>query len=198
MPPPLSPLERRWQDAHAVATAAARALAASLAASPHDGSSAAVDAAARLPPGTLDAAALAAAIGRRRHAAASAAVPEEQLRSQLDELDAVLDEMHAAVEAARAAAQRLPLADAADRGPHGLSLSPADRCAALAAPLRAYEAELALKRAICNALCSRKQPRLSAEEAHALLLAWESQPLLEPVEAMRQGYAAQVALEAVL
>jgi hypothetical protein len=123
---------------------------------------------------------------------------QEQLRSQLDELDAVLDEMHAAVEAARAAAQRLPLADAADRGPHGLSLSPADRCAALAAPLRAYEAELALKRAICNALCSRKQPRLSAEEAHALLLAWESQPLLEPVEAMRQGYAAQVALEAVL
>ena len=195
MPPPLSPLERRWQDAHAVATAAARALAASLAASPHDGSSAAVDAAARLPPGTLDAAALAAAIGRRRHAAASAAVPEEQLRSQLN---AVLNEMHAAVEAARAAAQRLPLADAADRGPHGLSLSPADRCAALAAPLRAYEAELALKRAICNALCSRKQPRLSAEEAHALLLAWESQPLLEPVEAMRQGYAAQVALEAVL
>ena len=80
----------------------------------------------------------------------------------------------------------------------GLTQSPADRCAALAAPLRAYEAELALKRAICNALCSRKQPRLSADEAHALLLAWESQPLLEPVEAMRQGYAAQVALEAVL
>ena len=138
-----------------------------------------------------------ATIGRQsaRHAAASAAVPEEQLRSQLN---AVLNEMHAAVEAARAAAQRLPLADAADRGPHGLTLSPADRCAALAAPLRAYEAELALKRAICNALCSRKQPRLSADEAHALLLAWESQPLLEPVEAMRQGYAAQVALEAVL
>jgi hypothetical protein len=79
-----------------------------------------------------------ATIGRQsaRHAAASAAVPEEQLRSQLN---AVLNEMHAAVEAARAAAQRLPLADAADRGPHGLTLSTADRCAALAAPLRARQ-----------------------------------------------------------
>ena len=63
-------------------------------------------------------------------------MPEEQLRSQLN---AVLNEMHAAVEAARAAAQRLPLADAADRGPHGLTLSTADRCAALAAPLRARQ-----------------------------------------------------------
>ena len=90
-------------------------------------------------------------------AGASTPPPAERLREHLDEFDALLDDMHAAVRSARAAvSQQLAPEAAAER--HGLSLSPADRCAVLSAPLRAYEAELALKRAIYDALCARSPP----------------------------------------
>lgn len=182
------PLQARWQQVHAASLSAVQALASP----PFDGAAAA--AASRWSQTSVGSAAVSAAAARRQNVIASA--PDDRLRAHLDELDAILDEMHASVRDARTSAGQLAPEAAANRGPHGLALSPADWCAALAAPLRSYEAELALKRSICNVLCSREQPRPPAEELQALALTWESQPLLEPVEAMRRGLATQAALEA--
>ena len=119
-----------------------------------------------------------------------------ELLRLVDEHAEVLGRMHAAVFEARVAMGTLPLEEAADRGPHGLRLSPADRCAAMAAPLRAYEAELQMKQACLHAL--RPGAQVSAQQAQTLVVAWESQPLLEHAESSRAAADAQEQLEARL
>lgn len=176
-------LESRWAAAHAKSLTGVRALAASEPPSP-------ATAANRLPPGTLDSATLARVLALER---AEHGMAAQYLDDHLDELESVLDDMHALAGEAREAAAALPLADAADRGAHGLRLSPADRASLLAAPLRAYEAELDMKRHITAALRARPPP--PPAQVASLLVAWESKPLLQPVDDLRRGAEAQAAFE---
>jgi len=160
-----------WQQAHASSILLVRTLVANTSAHAHASvaasASATAAATANLRVGTLD-----AALVRQWHSAVGAMAALEQLRMHLDELDGLLDAMHSAVADARHNAGSLSLNTAIHRnGPHDSTLSPADRCAALAAPLRGYESELALKHALCDAFCWRPH----AAETHLLVLAWESQ-----------------------
>ena len=170
----MASLAPRWRDAHAASLASARALVGTLEPSTAERAIGA----AELAPESVEER-LAAAAGQRTVATQRESALA-QLRHHLDELDGVLDEMHAAVARARADVAALPVAEATDRGTRGLGLSLADRASALAAPLRAYEAQLALQRSAAAALGAPIAP--TAQEAQALLLAWECQPFLEPIE----------------
>ena len=107
------------------------------------------------------------------------------LAEQLDALDQQLDEMHRAARLERERTCRLCAAEAAARGADGLGTSPADYAANIAAPLRAYEAELAFARSVAAAVCAPSPP--PPAEVQALLTAWGSQPMLEPLDAMLRG-----------
>ena len=111
----------------------------------------------------------------------------------LGEHEDVLRRMYSTVAEARALVRSMPPEEAADRGAHGLSASPADVCAALGAPLRVYEAELQLKQSCVHAL--QTTTRLSAQQAQTLLITWEGQPLLERAEGVQAGWEEQARLE---
>ena len=115
-----------------------------------------------------------------------------RLREQVCAHEVLLEDMYAALRQARADVAALGQAAAADRGEHGLGCSPADRCSALATTLRAYEAELQLKQTSTRSL----RLGMPAAELQALLVAWELQPQLESVDAMRAGLAANELLAA--
>ena len=176
-------LEARWSTLHAATLPLVRALAA-------PGPSSTAAALAKLPPGTLDGATLALALARE--AADTASHPDE-LAQRLDEMEDVLDEMHSLVREARASVAAMPLDAATARGPKGMLLSPADRAMILASPLRCYETELALKRWIFERLQQRVLP--PSAQVEALLVAWQCQPMLEPIEDMRAGVAEQEEIE---
>ena len=74
--------------------------------------------------------------------------------------------------------------------------SQADHAAICAAPLRCYEAELSLKRWIAAALASDTPPPPS--QVASLVVAWEAQPMLQPLVAYQRGVAEQAALETAL
>lgn len=179
-------LRDRWEAVHAATVPLVHAI------GPTEESSAVEAAAARLPPGTLDPTTLSLALARTASTSGSHA---EQLAGHLDELEAVVEEMHDLMHDARGAASSLSTSAAAQRGPQGL-LSPADRAVMLSMPLRCYEAELALKRWISEALQQRVP--LPATQKQALLVAWQCQPMLEPMDAMLAGEERQHELEAAL
>ena len=126
----------------------------------------------------------------RRGAQAGASLPE--LETCVLKHAGLLDQMYQLVRCARTAASDLAPEVAADRGPCGQRRSPADRCATLAAPLRAYEVELQFKQAALATL--RERPSMA--EVQTLLIAWEAQPSLEPLRAMTAGLEHQEQLEA--
>jgi hypothetical protein len=167
-------LEARWSAAHAASLPLVRGLVAS----PPPPASAA---ATRLPPGTLDGATLALTLARE---AAARRAPVEELASVLDEMEAILEEMHELARHARDAVAALPL-DAAAARTSSATRSPTEAAIVAAAPLRCYEAELALKRWVTDALQGSVPP--PEAQVQALLVAWQCQPMLEPVDAMRQG-----------
>ena len=114
------------------------------------------------------------------------------LREQMATHEVLIEAMYEVARQERAGVSHLSLQQASDRGAHRLGCSPADRCAALATALRAYEAELQVKQASVRAL----RVGMPATELQALLLSWEVQPMLEPVEALRAGLEAHEALVA--
>ena len=179
-------LRERWKAAHEATLPLIQQLAA-----PEPPSAAA--AAARLPPGVLDGATLAAALAREEAARRSSPCAAKLSRN-LEALEVVLDEMHALARDARDAVAALPLASAAERGNLGLLLSPADRAMAVAAPLRCYEAELALKRYIADAVQQPVPPPRA--QIDSLLVAWQCQPMLEPLTGMRAADEQQRLMEA--
>lgn len=188
----LASLVARWDAADAASVRSIRTLA-----SPPPTSATATMAAAKLAPGVLDAATLEMALACEAAVYGGTARAVEELNGGLMEMEEIVEAMHALVRDARDAASVLPLSVAVDRGEHGLQRSAVDRAATLAAPLRAYEAELALRWRIFEALqsgCAAMAPG----EADALLVAWESRPMLLPVEAMMAGADAQKALERAL
>ena len=161
-------LHTRWSAAHASTLPLVRALVA-----PEAPPVAA--ALSRLPAGTLSGDKLALALARE---AAGRSDPAEALNSQLDELETILDDMHALAREAQAALANGP---ADGDGPAARTL--ADRAARTSAPLRCYEAELAMKRWIAEALSRRVSP--PPAQVQALLVAWQCQPMVEPVDDMR-------------
>ena len=170
-------LSRRWSELHARTLPLISALAA---AEPPS----AADAASRLPPGTLDGALLATVLAREASERGAQAV---ELARLLDELEAVLEEMHALSREARVSVANTLLESAADRGPSGRDSTPSDSAISLSAPLRCYEAELALKRWTAEAV-QRRVP-LPPKQVQSLLVAWQCQPMLEPVDAMQRAAA---------
>lgn len=124
----------------------------------------------------------------------ASASSEAVMAEQLDELEAVVVALHDELGAARAELAAMSPAAAAHRGPHGLHMSAADRCGSLAAPLGLYEAALDMHRAAARSLASP----LTAKQTAALLVAWETQPLLESLPAMRRGLEEQVRNERIL
>lgn len=176
-------LQARWSSTHAATLPLINALV-----TPELPSAA--SAVAKLPPGTLDGATLALALARE---AADRTSHVDELEHCLDELEDVLEEMHALARGEQAAVAALPLHAAADRGPEGVLLSPADGAMILASPLRCFEAELALKRWTADRLQQRVPPPPS--QVQALLVAWRCQPMLEPIEDMLAGEAEQREVE---
>ena len=176
----------RWAEVHAATLGPIRALASG---APSAGDPAAA-AAARLPPGVLDRATLSAALAREE---ADGHAPAARLVKRLDELEAMLEEMHASVRVSRAAAANQPPDAAAHRHNHGLQLSSCDRTSMLAAPLRAFEAELALKRWTFAALTGPHPP--PAAQVESLLVSWQCQPMLLPLDALRAAAASQEQLQ---
>ena len=177
--------ERRWQALHASSIALLHAHAAT--AQRRVSATAVPGVAAELLAGVADA-------ETREAAERGATTPA--LLELLDEHEDALQRMYSAVAQARALVRSLPPEEAADRGAHGLSASPADLCASLAAPLRAYESELQLKQACLHEL--QPTARLSSQQAQTLLIAWEGQPLLERAEGMWAGLDEQDRLEPLL
>jgi len=114
------------------------------------------------------------------------------LRELVTAHEVLLEEMYDISRQERADVAKLSPERAADRGEHGLSCSPADRISALSTALRAYEAELQVKQDAANAV----RVGMPAPEMQALLISWEAQPMLEPVEALRAGLESQMALAA--
>ena len=112
------------------------------------------------------------------------------LREQVAAHEVLIEAMYDVMRQERADVSRLSPQQASDRGAHRLGCSPADRCAALATALRAYEAELQLKQVSVRAV----RVGMPTIELQALLVSWEVQPMLEPVEALRAGLDAQEAL----
>lgn len=180
-------LHDRWAASHAASLPLIRATAEPEMPSPSA-------AAARLPPGTLDKATLSLALAREAAARGSST---DALARCLDDLEDTLDDMYAHVHESRSAVAALPLEAADDRGPHGVLLSPADEAAIAASSLPCYEQELALKRQIAQALEDRSLP-LPEKQVAALLVAWQCQPMLEPVDAMRAGEQQQRRYELAL
>ena len=166
-------LSSRWAAIHQATIPLVRRLAA-----PSTGSTASA-AHRRLPPGVLDSEVLARAIAFE---ASVRLAPVVELDTHLVQFEAILDEMHALCRAARVDASNIPLTRACDRGANGLTLSAVDRALIAAAPLRAYEAELSLKRSILGALRTHDPP--PAARVQSLLVAWECQPMLLPAEAL--------------
>ena len=188
---PLGPLAARWQEVHMESLPMVRKLTTHAS---HTDCSSAKAAAARLSPGVIDASSIEAACTRRSHTDDSSIRAREQLQGCLDEFDRLLDAMYDDVLECRMKASNLRPSDACDRGDDGFKLSPADRCALLSAPLRSYEAELDLKLSIFETICKKDSELTEARDMQALYLAWESQPLLEPIDAMQAGAAASTLL----
>lgn len=175
----------RWAEVHAATLGPIRVMASST-----PSATLPAAAAARLPPGVLDRATLSAALAREE---TERLAPAASLTTQLDELEAMLEGMHATVRESRAAAASQSPEAAADRGNHNLHLSPSDCSSTLAAPLRAFEAELALKRWIFDALTGPDPP--PAGQVESLLIAWQCQPMLLPLDALRAAVASQQELQ---
>lgn len=165
----------RWSFVHAKTTPLVQAIA-----TPESLSPTAV--AARLPAGTLDTATLALALTRER---TGRKAHDDELERLLEELDGILDEMHYDARKREAAVSALPLETASAHCAGGVLSSLTDKTMVATAPLRCYEAELALKREVAVRLLRRVKP--TNAQVQALLVMWQSQPMLEPVEAMREG-----------
>ena len=116
------------------------------------------------------------------------------LRELVTAHEVLLEEMYEVERHERSDVAQLSPEQAAHRGEHGLGCSPADRVSALATSLHAYEAELQIKQAAASSV----RAGMPAPELQALVIAWEAQPLLEPVEALRAGLESQEALAASL
>ncbi|KAL1518977.1 hypothetical protein AB1Y20_003246 [Prymnesium parvum] len=142
------------------------------------------------PPATLSAELLlgVAAAEARHEATRGAALPA--LHQAVAQHAALLERMYAAASAARALVAALPCGEACVRP--GDRFSPAELCATLSAPLGAYEMELQLKQSCVHEL--RAGRRRSAQQAQMLVITWESQPMLEPVEGMWAGLEEEEAL----
>ena len=181
-------LEDRWRALHAESLATLRQVVSQPSSRSHGGGASLESAfLAALPAVALDGLREAEALAREEHGATVV-----QLYELVAAHEALLEEMYAVLREARAGVAMLSPESAADRGVHGLGLSPADRCAALATVLRAYEADLQMKQAAARRVGDGGAP---AAEMQALLVAWELQPMLEPADAMRAGLEAQEALE---
>jgi len=115
------------------------------------------------------------------------------LRVLVVEHEDQLERMYAALRTGRTAASADVVA-AADRGLHGLSCSPADRCAAAAAAVEAHEVELQLKQA---ALAQIDEGALEGV-VQTLLVAWGAQPGLGAAHAVEAALDAQRGLERAL
>ena len=172
-------LAARWEALHAATLVPIRALASS-----EPPANLAAAAAARLPDGVLDSATLTAAL-LRRQGQQQQLLPAEDLDRQLDELEEIIEEMHALARKYQAAAAAIAPEAAAERGEGGHLPSPCDVASAIVAPLRAYEAELELKRYVVDALRSPVAP--PPVQIQSLLIAWESQPMLQPLDGVLQG-----------
>ena len=179
-------LEDRWRALHAESLATLRK-AISQPSSRSHGASLEPAFLATLPAAALEGLREAEALAREEHGAAIM-----QLHEQVTAHEALLEEMYAVLRQARVEVAMLSPESATNRGEHGLGLSPADRCAALATALRAYEADLQMKQAAAKSVGGGCAP---SAELQALLVAWELQPMLEPADAMRAGLEAQDALQ---
>lgn len=176
-------LRGRWQDLHQTSTLCFDRLALQI-------PSPAVDIATlQLPPALLVGVREAEAI---QHAEAGAAISE--LAAFLEQHEVLLCKMHELLRSARGSVRDMTPAVAANRGSHGILRSPADLCSQLAAPLRAYEAELLMKHGCLRQL----RPLMSAKEQHDILSAWGAQPSLDALESTQLGESQQKQLEADL
>ena len=146
-----------------------------------------------VPSGTIDGDALAHALAREETKWGSCT---SELRQRLTDFEVILNEMHQVVRKKRATVSALPWDEAADRGSHGLLLAPVDKATIAASSLRCYEAELAFKHNIFDMLGRRCPP--PAQHIECLLIAWQCEPLLEPLIALRTGEEEQYELEGKL
>lgn len=165
-------LEDSWRVLHAESLATLRTVVSQPSSRAYGGASSLEPAfLATLPAAALEGLREAEALAREEHGTTVV-----QLHEQVAAHEALLEEMYAVMRQARAEAAMLSPESAADRGEHGLGLSPADGCAALATVLRAYEAELQMKQTIARRVGGGGVP---AAELQTLLVAWELQPMLE-------------------
>ena len=155
----IAALEEQWQEVHEASLATLRQVV-----SRSQGS-------ALEPPflATLPSQALSGLRQAEAHAREELGATTALLLEQVATHEVLLEAMYDVHLAAMHDASRLSPQQASDRGTHRLGTSPADRCAALATALRAYEAELQLKQASVHAVRAGA-PTL---ELQALLLSWE-------------------------
>jgi hypothetical protein len=158
----IAALEEQWQEVHEASLATLRQIV-----SRSQGSALEPAFLATLPSQALSGLRQAEAHAREELGATTALLLEQVATHEV-----LLEAMYDVHLAAMHDASRLSPQQAADRGTHRLGTSPADRCAALATALRAYEAELQLKQASVHAVRAGA-PTL---ELQALLLSWEVRP----------------------
>jgi hypothetical protein len=154
-------LEEQWQEVHAESLATLRQVV-----SRSQGSALEPAFLGTLPPQALSGLRQAEAHAREELGATSALLLEQVATHEV-----LLEAMYDVHTAAMNDVARLSPKQASDRGTHGLGTSPADRCAALATALRAYEAELQLKQASVHAV----RAGMPTLELQALLVSWEAQ-----------------------
>ena len=158
----IAALEEQWQEVHEASLATLRQVV-----SRSQGSALEPAFLATLPSQALSGLRQAEAHAREELGATTALLLEQVATHEV-----LLEAMYDVHLAAMHDASRLSPQQASDRGTHRLGTSPADRCAALATALRAYEAELQLKQASVHAVRAGA-PTL---ELQALLLSWEVRP----------------------
>ena len=161
----IAALEEQWQEVHEASLATLRQVV-----SRSQGSALEPAFLATLPSQALSGLRQAEAHAREELGATTALLLEQVATHEV-----LLEAMYDVHRAAMHDASRLSPQQASDRGTHRLGTSPADRCAALATALRAYEAELQLKQASVHAVRAGA-PTL---ELQALLLSWEVRPRCE-------------------
>ena len=161
----IAALEEQWQEVHKASLATLRQVV-----SRSQGSALEPAFLATLPSQALSGLRQAEAHAREELGATTALLLEQVATHEV-----LLEAMYDVHLAAMHDASRLSPQQASDRGTHRLGTSPADRCAALATALRAYEAELQLKQASVHAVRAGA-PTL---ELQALLLSWEVRPRCE-------------------
>ena len=173
----IAALEEQWQEVHEASLATLRQVV-----SRSQGSALEPAFLATLPSQALSGLRQAEAHAREELGATTALLLEQVATHEV-----LLEAMYDVHLAAMHDASRLSPQQASDRGTHRLGTSPADRCAALATALRAYEAELQLKQASVHAVRAGA-PTL---ELQALLLSWEVRPRGEAEMGVPMPRAAQ-------